>query len=127
MVDDELNNIATQALDAAFEVHRILGAGFIESVYQKAMAIELRQRKITFQQQHPLHLIYKQVPVGNALLDFLVAERLVLEIKAVEDIRPVHHAQVMNYLNATKLELGILINFNVPLLKDGIKRIILTQ
>lgn len=122
----EVDILAKAALDAAFEVHRVLGAGFLESVYQRALAIELRRQTTVFTQQHPISLQYKNEPVGEAILDFLIGGRLVVELKAVEAIHPVHHAQVINYLKATGLELGLLINFNVPLLKDGIKRIVLT-
>lgn len=108
------------------EVHRTLGAGFLESVYEKALAIELNLRGIPFEQQAPVSLNYKGRPVGKAKLDLLVGNRLVVELKAVEDFHPVHQAQVINYLKASGLELGLLINFNVPLLKDGIKRIVLT-
>ncbi len=123
---DEVNALAKVTLDAAFEVHRILGAGFLESVYQRALAIELRSQMIDFSQQHAISLLYKNELVREAILDFLIGGRLVVELKAVETIHPVHHAQVINYLKATGLELGLLINFNVPLLKDGIKRIVLT-
>jgi GxxExxY protein len=122
----EVDAFASSVLDAAMEVHRTLGAGFLESVYEKALAIELTIRGIPYICQAPIALSYKGHPVGEAKLDFLVGGLLIVELKAVEAIHPIHHAQVINYLKATKLNLGLLINFNVPLLKDGIKRIVLS-
>lgn len=82
--------------------------------------------KLPFQRQWPIALHYKGRPVGDARLDLLVADQLVLELKAVDCLHPVHQAQLINYLKATKRPLGLLINFNVPLLKDGIRRVVLT-
>ncbi|MCA9248790.1 MAG: GxxExxY protein [Planctomycetales bacterium] len=123
----EVDELARFVIGAAIEVHQVLGAGFLESVYENALAIELKLRKIEFERQCPVHLEYKGKAVGEARLDFLVGKRLIVELKAVDDIAPIHHAQVINYLRATKLELGLLINFNVPLLKQGIHRIVLTE
>ena len=124
--NSQADRLASLVIDAGIEVHRILGAGHLESVYEKALAIELESRQIAFSRQHPISLVYKSYPVGEAKLDLLVGNCLVVELKAVETIHPIHHAQVINYLKATKLELGLLINFNVTLLKEGIKRIVLT-
>jgi len=98
----------------------------LESVYERALAIELKLRNVEFETQKPIQLQYKGYAVGEARLDFLVGGLLIVELKAVEDLRSVYHAQVINYLKASQLQLGLLINFNVPLLKDGIKRIVLT-
>ena len=111
---------------AAIEVHSLLGAGFLESVYEQALAIELGLRGIPFQRQHPIALTYKNELVGEARLDFLIGGKLILELKAVDAIHPIHHAKVLNYLKATGLQLGLLMNFNVEQMKDGIKRIVLT-
>ena len=108
------------------EVHTVLGAGFLEAVYEQALAIELELRGIPFQRQFPIALSYKGVAVGEARLDFLVGDVLIVELKAVENIHPIHHAQVLNYLKATGHQLGLLMNFNVEHMRDGIKRIILT-
>lgn len=123
---EKVDALAKAVLDAVLEVHRALRAGCLESVYEKALAIELELRGISFEQQAPITLTYKGRIVGDARLDFLVGGLLVVEFKAVDQLHPIHHAQVMNYLKATGLELGMLINFNVPLLKDGVKRIVLT-
>ncbi len=109
------------------EVHTILGAGFLESTYEQALAVELTLRGIPFNRQWPVALSYKDHPVGEARLDFLVGGKLIVELKAVDSIHPIHNAQVLNYLKATGLTLGLLINFNVEHLKDSIKRIVLTQ
>jgi GxxExxY protein len=113
-------------IGAALEVHRSLGPGFLESVYEEALCIELGLREIAFQRQVPVAVEYKGHAVGEGRLDLLVAGRLVVELKAVESILPVHQAQVISYLKATGHQLGLLINFNVPVLKSGIKRIILS-
>ncbi|NOY30122.1 MAG: GxxExxY protein [Planctomycetes bacterium] len=114
-------------IGAAIEVHRILGAGFLESVYEQALAVELAQRGIEFERQKPVELKYKEIVVGDARLDLLVGGQLITELKAVDAIHPIHHAQVINYLKATGFELGLLINFNVEQLRTGIKRIVLTK
>jgi GxxExxY protein len=121
-VDDNANAI----IGAALEVHRVLGPGFLESVYEEAMAVELGLRGIRFVRQKPINLLYKGRPVGEARLDFLVDEALVLELKASEKLLPIHHAQVLSYLKSARCHLGLLINFNERLLRDGIRRIVLS-
>ena len=124
--DPAVDALAKAAIGAAIEVHSVLGAGFLESVYEQALAIELGLRGIPFQRQHPIALTYKNELVGEARLDLLIGGKLILELKAVDAIHPIHHAQVLNYLKATGLQLGLLMNFNVEQMKDGIKRIVLT-
>lgn len=114
-----------EVIGAAIEVHRVLGAGFLESVYESALAIELRSRGISFEQQKIIPLTYKSYRIGESRLDFLIENSLVVELKAVASLTPLHEAQTISYLKATKKNLALLINFNVPLLKNGIKRIIL--
>ena len=121
-----IDELARAVIGAAMEVHTVLGAGFLEAVYEQALAIELELRGIPFQRQFPIALTYKGQAVGEARLDFLVGGVLVVELKAVESIHPIHHAQVLNYLKATGHQLGLLMNFNVEHMRDGIKRIILT-
>ncbi|MEQ8848143.1 GxxExxY protein [Botrimarina sp.] len=125
--DEAADRVASAVLDAALEVHRVLGPGFLESTYESALAVELSLRQINIERQKPIALAYKGVSVGDARLDLLVEGLVVVELKAVDTLAPVHQAQVINYLRATKLQLGLLINFNVPLLKDGVKRIALTR
>lgn len=123
---EEVDRLAYVVIGAAIEVHRVLGAGFLESVYQEALDIELQLREIPFVSQKIVAVNYKGSKVGEGKLDFLVGNNLVVELKAVENLAPIHTAQVLSYLKMTGHPLGLLINFNVPILKQGIKRIILS-
>jgi GxxExxY protein len=123
----ELERLAYRVIGAAIEVHQILGPGFLEEVYHKALREEFLIRKIPYKSEHPVKVNYKGRPVGEGRLDFLVADFLIVELKAVQNLTPIHEAQVLSYLKMTKYPLALLINFNVPLLKDGIKRIILSS
>ncbi len=125
MENEEINKITSAVIGSAIEVHRELGPGFLESLYEEALAIEMKSRGISFTKQHEIHVSYKTVPIGKARLDFLVEDRLVVELKAVETLLPIHMAQVISYLKTTGHPLGLLINFNVKMLKQGIKRVIL--
>lgn len=118
------DELARQVIGAAIEVHRHLGPGFLESVYEEALAVELRLREVSFLQQYPVAVLYKGCRVGDARPDFLVDDELVVEVKAVERLAPVHTAQVISYLKALDLRLGLLINFKVGLLKHGIQRVV---
>ena len=119
-----MDRLAYSVIGAALEVHRTLGPGFLESVYEHALAVEFRLRDIPFRRQVPVHVEYKGENVGEGRIDFLVDERLVVELKAADALHPIHSAQVISYLKATRQQLGLLINFNVALLRDGIRRII---
>jgi GxxExxY protein len=120
----EIDALATAVFEAALEVHRTLGPGFLESVYENALEVELIERGVPYERQKEIALIYKGKVVGTARLDLLVGGLVVVELKAVDALHPIHHAQVLNYLRATDLRLGLLVNFNVTLLKDGFKRVI---
>jgi GxxExxY protein len=120
----ELNECARLVVDAAYEIYRTLGPGFLESVYQDALGLELGWRGLAYQREAPIALDYKGAPVGVARLDFLVAGQLVVELKAVDTLLPVHMAQLLSYLRAVREPLGLLINFNAPRFKDGVRRII---
>ena len=122
--DPALNELTRVVIGAAIEVHRELGAGLDESLYEEAMARELGIRGIPFVKQPVIEVAYKGTVIGQRRLDFIVDRRLVLELKAVGELAAVHKAQVRTYLKITKIEIGLLINFNVPVLKDGVKRII---
>ncbi len=125
MTLDELNKISKQVLDAAIEVHKQLGPGLLESVYEYCLCKELELRNINYKKQVTIPVFYKNEPVGtNFIIDILVENELILELKTVEKILPVHNAQLLSYLRLTNKRLGILINFNVPRLVDGWKRII---
>lgn len=123
----ELDGLANAVISAAIEVHRYLGPGYLESVYEEALGIELSRRKTAHQQQRPISVEYKGQAVGEGKLDLLVNDQLVVELKAVETLLPVHKAQLISYLKATKLHLGLLINFNTPVLRDGIQRVVYTN
>lgn len=124
---EEMSRLTYAVIGAAMEVHRELGPGFLESVYQESLEIELRMRGIPFDPQKPVSVNYKGYQVGTGKVDILVRDILVVELKAVEQLAPIHDAQVISYLKMTKLPLGLLINFNVPILKEGIKRLILSS
>lgn len=121
------DELAHQVIGAAIEVHRILGPGYLESVYEEALAIEFDLRGIPYVRQKQLIVEYKTKIAGESRFDFLVGDELIVELKAIDRIHPIHPAIVISYLKMTRLELGLIINFNVIQLKDGIKRIVLTQ
>ncbi len=123
----EVDLLARNVIGAAIEVHKILGPGFLESVYERALCQELRLRETPFSLQRPLPISYKGTCVGEGRIDLLVADSLVVELKAVDCLAPIHTAQVISYLKATGLHLGLLINFNVEVLRTGIKRVIVSQ
>jgi GxxExxY protein len=122
----ELNELTGAVIGAAIEVHKELGPGFLEHTYSKALSVELTRLGIRHACEAPVTLHYKGHPIGDGRLDILVENKLVLELKAVEKLLAIHHSQVLSYLKATQLPLGLLINFNVNVLKDGIQRIILS-
>lgn len=122
----EVDMWAQRVIGAAIEVHRHLGPGYLESIYEEALAIEFRLRGIPFERQKPVDVLYKGQAVGEGRLDFLVAGQLVVELKTVDAFAPIHHAQVLSYLKATGLELGLLLNFKVPVMRNGIKRVVWT-
>ena len=124
--DDELDRYASRVVRCAVEVHRLLGPGFLESVYERALCVELGLQGVPFQRQVPVTLDYKGHLVGESRVDLLVAGRLVVELKAVDALAPIHGVQIRSYLKATKCVLGLLINFNVPVLLRGVRRVILS-
>lgn len=122
-----VDDLATRVIGAAIEVHNHLGPGYLESVYESALAHEMLERKIAYQQQYGISVPYKGIPVGQSKLDFLVGGHLIVEIKAVDQLAPVHKAQVISYLKACNLQLGLLINFGQHKLVDGLQRVVLTH
>jgi len=121
---EELNDLARRVIGAAIEVHEELGPGLPEEAYQRAMELELTARGIQFLFQHPVEIFYKGTLVCKGRLDFLIENQLVVEIKSIDSLAPIHTRQVPVYLHQTQLHLGLLINFNVPILKDGLRRVI---
>jgi len=122
---ENLNKITEKIIGCAIEVHRNLGPGLLESIYEKALCHELKLNNIQFINQLTIPIIYKDAKLGEHRLDLLVENKIIIELKAVDRFDPVFSAQVLSYLRLTKKKLGLLINFNVPILKEGIKRIIL--
>jgi GxxExxY protein len=119
-----LNQLTEQIIGAAMEVHRHLGPGLLESAYEECLCYELNERGIHFERQVAIPISYKTLKLAcNYRLDLLVENRVVVEVKAIDQILPVHPAQLLTYLKATNKQLGLLINFQVPLLKQGIRRI----
>lgn len=122
----ETDELAHAVIGAALEVHRILGPGFLEDVYEQALCVELRLRGILFERQKPAKVEYKGEYVGEGRLDLLVKDQLIVELKAVREVAPFHTAIVLSYLKITGRRLALLINFKVPRLRDGIRRIVLS-
>lgn len=118
------NNLSEKVIGAAIEVHRILGPGLLEVAYEEALCHELTEAGIPFKRQLLLPIHYKEVRLSADLrIDLLVDDQLILELKSVDAVAPIHKAQLLTYLRLTNLRLGLLINFNVRLLKDGLSRV----
>ena len=124
--DKRTDEMAHAVIGAAIEVHRQLGPGFLESVYEEALCVELTDREIFSERQKEIGVLYKERPIGKHRIDLLVGQSLIVELKTVEALAEIHKAQVISYLKATRLSLGLLINFNVPILRNGIQRLIYT-
>lgn len=122
----EREPLTREVIGAAIEVHRLMGPGLLESVFQDCMDQEMRLRGLEFAAQARLPLLYKGVEVGDGfVLDFHFGGRLVVELKAVERLLPIFEAQLLTYMRLSKTPVGLLLNFNVPVMKDGIKRMVL--
>jgi GxxExxY protein len=124
VIDVRTERVSHVVIGAAIEVHRTLGPGYVEDVYEQALAHEFDLRAIRFSKQFFFNVRYKGQPVGKGRLDFLVEECLIVELKAVEALSDLHTQQVIAYLQATGHHLGLIINFNVPVLKAGLQRVI---
>src|SRR5206468_9059920 len=124
---DEQDPLTQAVIGAALEVHREMGPGLLESVYQRCLVHELRLRKIECLPLARLPIVYKGevVAENDLVMDLFFPDRLVVELKAVEKLLPIHEAQLLTYLRLSKTHTGLLINFNVRLLKDGLKRMVL--
>jgi GxxExxY protein len=119
------NEISYKIIGIAIELHKNLGPGLLESVYENTLAYDLREAGLEVKQQVPMPLIYKEVKMDNGYrIDLLVENKVVIEIKSVEFIAPVHFSQTLTYLKLGNKKLGLLINFNTDKLKDGIQRIV---
>ncbi len=118
-----INQLTEGIIGAAIEVHRHLGPGLLESAYEECLSFELAARQIPFERQKPLPVLYKGIQLDCGYrLDFLIADSVVVEIKSIEKLHPIHEAQLLSYLKLGNWHTGLLINFNVQLLKDGVIR-----
>ncbi len=119
------NEISKEIVDAAFKIHTKLGAGLLESVYEAVMAYELQKRGLRFERQKPILVVYEGIHLGEGFrADFIVENMVIIELKSVEVIAPVHKKQLLTYLRLTNKHLGLLINFNTDLIKNGITRLV---
>ena len=119
----DINEITYEINGAVFEINRVLGSGFLEKVYQNALMVELKSRGLKAESQVPIKVFYKDNVVGEYITDILVEEKVIVELKAVESLDRIHEAQLLNYLKATGIQLGLLVNFKHP--KAEIKRMVL--
>jgi GxxExxY protein len=125
-LENELNELSSKVIKAAINVHRELGPGLLEAVYQQCLLIELAEMGLSVQAEVPVPVRYRKrvVSEDGFRIDLLVEHKLIVELKSVEEVKPVHLKQLLTYLRLTGKPLGLLINFNVSLLKDGIERVI---
>ena len=122
----ERDPVSAMVIGAAIEVHRVLGPGLLESAYEECLCHELNLRGIAFERQVALPVNYKSVKLDCGYrLDIVLPGKLIVELKAVEQLAPVHDAQLLTYLKLSGIHTGLLLNFNVPLLRDGIRRLVL--
>ena len=125
-LNEGIEYLATEVVDAAYSVHKTLGPGLLESVYEKCMCHELSKRDVCTRTQVSLPVIYDGISIDAGLrIDMYVDEQVIIELKSVEKVLPVHKAQLLTYMKLANAKLGFLINFNVPLLKNGISRMVL--
>lgn len=126
-VPPEWNRLTEAVIGAAMEVHSLIGPGLLERLYEQAMCHELEHRGISFRRQFPIRVRYKQFDLGDQFVDLLAGDLLVVELKSVERVHDTHLAQLLSYMRAGRLPLGLVINFNCARLKDGIYRRVLSK
>ena len=120
-----LEQLTEQIIGSAIAVHNTLGPGLLESIYQRCLVVELRARTLRVETERPVYVVYRDAPIESPLkVDLVVEESVVVEVKAVQAFAPVHCAQVISYLKLTGCPVGLLINFNVTLLKNGIRKVV---
>jgi len=122
--DPELDKLTEAIIGACIEVHRELGPGLTENLYEEALCREFDLRGIPYRRQVPIPVFYKGAEIGQTRIDMIVAERVIVELKSCEELTFVHRSQLKCYLQVTKLKVGLLVNFNVAILTDGIKRVV---
>jgi GxxExxY protein len=121
----DINDITYAIRGAVFEVNRVLGPGFLEKVYENALTIELKSRGLNVENQIPIRVVYKDKPIGDYIADMLVEKKVIIEVKTVSKLDKIHEAQLLNYLKATGIHLGLLVNFKRP--KAEVKRMVLNM
>lgn len=125
-IEPWVNDLSGIIVDAAYEVHTRIGPGLLESLYEKCLCVALAKRSVPFVRQKILSIEYEGIHIPEAArVDLLVQDAIIVELKAVESLLPIHEAQVLTYLRLTSCRLGLLINFNVPRIRDGIRRLVL--
>lgn len=125
---EELNKLTETIIGCAINVHRELGPGLLESAYQACLEHELGLNYLTVEKEHPVPVVYKGIHLDCGYrLDLFVERKVIVELKAVDMLAPIHEAQLISYLRLTNTHLGLLINFHVPMLKDGIRRLVYGQ
>ena len=121
----DINQLSSQIIGAAIEVHKVLGPGLLESAYEKCLCHELKLRGLSLENQKPLSLVFKGEKLDCGYqLDIVVENTIILELKSCEKIEPIHKAQLLTYLKLSGVKLGLLLNFNVPIMRDGIVRMV---
>lgn len=122
----KFDDLSGQVIGAAIEVHKILGPGLLESAYEECLAYELEKSGLAVKRQKPVPVVYKEIKLDCGYrIDLLVNNEILVELKCIESINPVHSAQVLTYMKFAQIKIGLLINFNVTVLKNGIKRFVL--
>ena len=122
---EKLDSITRQVIGAAIDVHKALGPGLLESVYEACLAFELSEHRIKVERQKALPVTYKEITLETGFrLDLLIEDSVIVEIKAVDKLLPIHHSQLLTYLKLSELKVGLLINFNVNVLRTGIQRVV---
>lgn len=119
----EINDITREIIGCAIEVHKNLGPGLLESAYEECLAFEMTKKGLSLKRQQPTPVVYKEIKLEYGYrIDILVENSVVIELKVVDAINPIHEAQILTYMKFAKMKIGLLINFNVTVLKNGIKR-----
>jgi GxxExxY protein len=126
-VEPEMDRLTESIIGACIEVHRELGPGLTENFYEAALCRELELRGISFERQLPAQVCYKGAKIGDSRIDLVVERSVIVELKSCEGLNQIHRAQLVCYLRITKLKIGLLVNFNVPILHDGVKRVVLSS
>lgn len=122
-MNKEINNITGEIVDASLTVHKAMGAGLYEKVYEDCLCHVLLKKGLYIKRQHPITVTFEDMVINNAFkIDLFVEESVIVELKSVDRFLPIHESQILTYMRLSKTNIGLLINFNVPLIKDGIKR-----